>query len=112
MGKLNAPREVPYAFRVVEIDGWVWLYDNSERTYICSQVPNVYAEALYPTADGDEANADAYDSRPNDDYFTVAQVEALPSFPVPARDEDTAAGVDPRSAWDSARDEAQSNCLI
>ena len=33
--KLNAPREIPYAFRVVAFDEWVWLYDDSERSFIC-----------------------------------------------------------------------------
>ena len=103
MSRLNAPRDVPYEFRVVEIEGWVWIYDDSERTYICSFVPMIWAEPIYPMDRAD----DGYDW-PESDYWEARKVEGLHSESV-----DTySVEVDREEAWDDAREEACANCRL
>jgi hypothetical protein len=49
----------------------------------------------------------------NSDYFCARNIEKLPYVAVPVRHaEDYAADVSERDAWDTAREEANSNCLI
>jgi hypothetical protein len=104
--KLNAPREIPYAFRVVAFDEWVWLYDDSERSFICDTAPKVFMEPLYTLEDEDpRVYRDA-------NYFHARSIEKLETFPVPLGDEDTAIDVPRKDAWDAAREEAQGNCLV
>ena len=107
---LNAPRTIPYEFRVVAFDGLVWLYDNSSRTYICDQVPKILLEPLY-SLEPDHDDGAMYGV--NSDYFCARDIEKLPYVAVPVRNaEDYAADVSERDAWDTARVEANSNCLI
>lgn len=102
MGKLNAPREIPYDFRLFAADGWVWLYDDSERTYLCSATPCVFAEPVYALSD--EAEDGGY---PEPDYFgesTVqrakgAKLELDIPWDEPAED-----------AWNTAREYACGSC--
>ena len=100
---MNETRTVPYDFRVFEMDGVVWLYDESSRTYPCTSTPHVYAEPLY-ACDG----SDIWPLDPG--LFAVAR-GADPAFPgeavmvIPAEEEE-------REAWDDARGEAQANHLI
>jgi hypothetical protein len=101
---LNDPRTIPYNFRVFAFDGWCWLYDDSERTYICSATPMIYAESLYPLGDDD----DAYDYRPDPDYFGASDIERMESFEIGTAPEDE----DRESAWDDAREEANGNCRL
>ena len=108
---LNDARKVPYEFRVVEIYGWVWLYDNSERSFVCDQVPKIYLESLYPVED-DGTGASWLDV-PEEDYFGAVEIEKLPSFAVLTRHPDDFAPSAPRrEAWDAAREEANANRLI
>lgn len=121
---LNDPRTIPYAFRVVELDGWVWLYDDSSRTYICSPTPTIFMEPLYPCPvppAGEEwtdeqyerAHSDAYDSVPEADYWGADTIERLESIAIDNLDpDDTAPDTDEKTAWDAAREEANANCRI
>ena len=106
MGKLNAPREVPYEFRVVAFDNWCWLYDASERTYACSATPLHTLEPLYPLFD------DCDGSYPDPIMVSEATIEALDTRPVPLDSEYTAANVSEDDAWEAAREEAQGNCIL
>lgn len=63
MGKLNAPRDQPYDFKVFEMDGVVWLFDDSVRTYICSAQGVIFAEPLY------WMNGECDDVLPDANYF-------------------------------------------
>ena len=102
MGKLNAPREIPYVFKVVEIDGWVWLYDDSEYTYLCTSTPALFAEPLYPV------NGDDMDDWPDAGYFDVGFVALREPVEVGSWPFDT----EHKEAWDEAREDAQGNCRI
>lgn len=106
MSKLNAPRTIPYEFRVFELDEWVWLYDESERTYICSAVPMIFAEPLYTLSeDGD-------DSPPDGDYFSETTVRAQKNVGIKLDREWTAPEVPYREAWENAFEEASINRRI
>ncbi len=104
---LNAPRVHPYEFRVVAFDDWVWLYDDSERTYICDQVPKILLEPLYSMLD------DEPEYIPETDYWDAREVEKLDSIAIDnLHPDDTAPDVEEREAWDAAREEAQGNHRI
>jgi len=102
---LNDPRTIPYAFRVVEIDGEVYLYDDSSRTYCCSATPAIFVEHLYGLTE--EWAEDPYYFDPS--YFDARTIERLESIPVPV---DCPADMTEEEAWDAAREEARGNCLI
>lgn len=102
---LNDPRTIPYSFRVVEMEGVVWLYDDSERTYICSQVPCIFAEPLYALDEGVE-------ELPGGDYWQAKDIENRESFPVPVDPEYTGPLVPYQDAWDAAYQAATSNHII
>jgi len=106
MDKLNAPRDLPFAFKVFELEGFAWIFDDSERTYICSQIPNVWAEPLYPL------NHEDPEYWPGPDYFGARMVEGLELFPVPMGEDEVAPDTDKQEAWDDAREEACANQLI
>ena len=106
MGKLNQPRAVPYDFQVVAIDGWAWLFDDSERTYICSQTPMIWLEPLY-SEEGDD-----YDYPPDSTYYPAAFVKSQTCVGVDVDPDYIGADVDHREAWDAAREEANANHLI
>ena len=111
MSKLNAPRETPYDFRVFESEGIVWLFDNSSRTYICSQTPNIWAEPLY-WSDGE-----CDEMLPEADYFSVSRGDTLPwdTCGVGNRHEPSGIwdeSVSEKEAWDDAREEANANHRI
>lgn len=108
MGKLNAPREIPYEFKVFELDEVVWLFDESSRSFPCTAVPHIYAEPLYWT------NQD-YDGEPmplDGSLFRARDVEKLASQSVELWDEDISPDIPDQEAWDSAREEAQANHYI
>lgn len=100
---MNDKRTMPYAFRVFARDGWAWLYDDSERTYICSQQANVWAEPLYFLG---EEGAHGEDDIPDPDYFAASHRDpiegSIPTREVPATETET-------DAWDQAREHAQGN---
>jgi hypothetical protein len=105
---MNGPRSLPYAFRVVEVLGWAWLYDNSSRTFCCTSTPSVYAEALYPIED----EVDEWAAPPDSAYFEVSRFcdEGLKgSVSIELDDEYTAPEAEEKDAWDAARDEASAN---
>jgi len=99
---LNKPRTIPFDFQVVEIDGWVWLFDNSERTYLCSAFPNIWAEPLYSLGE-DETD------HPESDYFPENVLECNEAKAVPV---DNDAELNPVEAWDDAREEANANHIL
>jgi len=103
---LNAARNIPYSFRVVELDGIVWLYDDSERTYICSSTPCLFMEPLY-WVDGE-----CEDNLPEPSYWEARAIEALESFPVPLDSESVGASVPYKEAWETASQEASANYII
>jgi len=108
---MNGPRSLPYAFRVVEVLGWAWLYDNSSRTFCCTSTPSVYAEALYPIED----EVDEWAAPPDPAYFQVSRAceEGLPdSIAVELDAEWIGVDVEEKDAWDAAREEAQGNHLL
>lgn len=107
MGKLNAPRTIPYDFRVFELDGWVWLYDESERTYICSAQPMIFAEPLYALDEDDEE--DAVDA---DYWHEKAVIGAKKNVSLKMDAEYVAPDVPYKEAWESAMEEAQANHRI
>jgi hypothetical protein len=109
---LNAPRTIPYAFRVVEYDGAAWLFDDSSRTFICSFQPTIFMEPLYPLALTDEEHEEWYMSHPDADYFDARTIERLPSVPVPLWEDDITPDVEEKIAWDTAREAAQANHLL
>lgn len=91
MGRLNAPRQIPYEFHVFEWDGMVWLFDQSERQFPCTAVPHIYAEPLYwVDSECDEPLRDG--GLFLDDY----QAPDVPD----------------QEAWDAAREEAHANHRI
>lgn len=103
---LNAPREIPYAFRVLEIDGIVWLFDSSEYTYCCSSTPTYFLEPVY-WADGE-----CDEILPDCGYWSAHWVDAQESIPVPLHPSDIAPDVDVFDAWDTAREEVHANHLL
>jgi hypothetical protein len=108
LGKLNEPRSIPYAFRVVEIDDIVWLYDDSERTHLCSAQKSIWAEPLYSTGEDTDGLVDGIDPA----YFDARTIEALVSMPVRLDDEYTGPQVSETEAWDAAREAAHANHLL
>jgi len=110
---MNGARELPYEFRVVEVLGWVWLYDNSSRTYCCTSTPSVFAEPLYPIEA--EETEDSWEYPLDSAYFEVSrscEEGLLGSLPVEMDSEWTAQDVSEKDAWDAAREEAQGNHLL
>ena len=116
---LNAPRAQSYDFRVFALEGWAWLFDNSERTYLCSSTPNIYAEPLYPLSFDD----DFADPPVDEGYFAVSRGDGdsdtltvwgheveLHRLPLDA--DEIAVDVEETDAWDSAREEAHANCVV
>lgn len=102
---LNAPRTIPYEFRVVEIDGFVWLFDNSARTFCCSATPSMWLEPLYST-DGSD------DHYPDPAYFTQHDIEKLESLLVYDEGAGPEADENENDAWAEARNTATTNHLI
>ena len=96
---MNEPRTTPFEFRVFIADRIVWLFDDSERTYLCSTQPSIYAEPLYALNGEDlEIGVEA-------DYFSARTIAQLETTPI-----DTyAADTDDKEAWDDAREEANAN---
>ncbi len=103
--RLNDARVIDYVFTVVEFDEWVWLYDDSERTYPCCATPHVCIEALYWNGDEDEHP----DYTPDPGMLTEAQLRDLPRERVPG---DYPWNLPRKEAWDAAREEANGNCLL
>jgi len=103
---LNDPRTIPYEFRVFRCDGWIWLYDNSSRSYPCTATPHVWAEALYADDGRDEYH-------PDGSLFTAAQVEGFEQAAIDRLDpEDIAPNVSERDAWDTASEAACADCAL
>lgn len=90
---------IPPCFKVVAIDSWVWIFDDSERTYICSAQPHIYCEPLYPyPAEGEEPDEDP--DYPDADYWPASYAKG--AILVPGEHE----------TMDDAREYAQGNHLI
>ncbi len=97
---LNDPRTIPYEFRVFRCDGWIWLYDNSSRSYPCTATPHIYAEALYTDDGRDEPS-------PDGSLFTAAQVDGFEQAAIDILHvEDIAPDVPESAAWDTASEAA------
>ena len=96
---LNDPRTLDYDFQVFASDGWVWLFDDSERTYPCSTRAHIWAEPVY-SQDGDDLDY------PDCGYFLAAEIARMEAVEVLTVDhtEETEA-----TAWDDAREEANAN---
>jgi hypothetical protein len=103
---LNEPRKVDYDFRVFLFEEWVWLYDESERTYACSTVPSIYAEPVYPCQPDDEG----YDDVPDPMYFDTSMMEEhIPKGEQAEIEKYPFGEFGDREAWDEAREEACAN---
>lgn len=102
---LNAPRTIPYAFKVAEIDGLAWIFDDSARTFICSASPCIYAEPLYWLGDEDAID----EPLPDPDYFSASLGAFSDAVALDLDSEDTAPEVPESEAWDTAREEAHAN---
>lgn len=105
MGKLNEPRNIPYDFKVFELDGVVWLFDDSSREYPCTATKHIYAEPLYLKTDDEGRDVSFIEPA----YFLERDVEPLKTYKVPV---EFGVGEDEREAWDGAREEALANYLI
>jgi hypothetical protein len=105
VSRLNAPREIPYDFRVTEKDGWAWLFDDSSRTYACSATPLIYCEALYAVDEDDDWDG----TYPDPGYWAASDIDVKSAPKVPVS---CAHGVPRQDAWDLASEEAQANCLL
>jgi len=101
---LNAKREIPFDFRVFEMEGTVWLVDWSERTYPCSTRPHNFCEPLYDL-DGED-----YDHDPA--YLLSSELDGLELIELDLDPDDVGADTDEQEAWDTAREEAQGNHRI
>lgn len=117
MGRLNAPREIPYEFRVFRLDSYVWLFDASSRSFPCTAVPHIYAEPLYGICeeicdDPDECTGDCLTLPETSGLFLARDVEKRESFAVELDDEYTNPKADEREAWEVAREEANANHRI
>jgi len=104
MGKLNAPREIPYDFHTVEFDEIIYLFDNSVDTYICSQVKHVFLEPIC-SSDREELGSNI------GDYWTRKTVEEFKLIPLKMEDEDITSDVEDWRAWESARDAARQELM-
>ena len=95
---LNDPRTIDYDFKVFIANGWVWLFDDSERTYPCSTRAHVWAEPVYSQDDDDL-------DYPDGGYFLATGVEreAVEVLTIDHTEETEA------TAWDDAREEANAN---
>ena len=102
---LNAPRTIPFDFRVVEWDGWIWLFDDSERTYICSAQPMIWIAPLYPVEQDDDSGFEY----PDPDYISASDEAFAKAGKVPV---EFGADADSTEAWDDAREEANANYLL
>lgn len=107
---LNDPRTIPYEFRVFEMYGWAWLYDESERQYPCTATPHIYAEALYPVSEEAVAEFDHYGLYPDEILLSVGRggLGVEDSLELMGVDFD----VEREEAWGDARENACGNCLI
>ena len=105
---LNDPREIDYAFRVVEFDEWIWLYDDSSRTYLCEARPSIYMEALYPSCEDEERFDELLMCYPDAAYLHDSDKVFTGSVEVDAWPMD----LDEVEAWDEAREEANGNCRL
>jgi len=106
---LNDPRTQDYNFKVFEDWGWVWLFDDSERTYPCTFRPHIWAEALYPIAYTEEEYDELVDCWPDGGYYLASEVEQMETVEAVVIDhtEET-----DKTAWDDAREEANANHRI
>lgn len=98
---LNAPRAIPYDFRVFEMDEAVWLVDDSTRTYICSSTPVIWVEPLY-WLDGERD-----EPLPEPNYYAVEVAAEAISLGMKIGPD-----VSEKEAWNDAREEACGNCRI
>lgn len=120
MGKLNASRDIPYQFKVVLFDEWVWLYDDSVRTYIASSTPTMYLEPLYYVGparilEGDDEAEEPPDwdgPYPDPTYLSAYSFGELETADVSLDEEWTAPTCPEADAWDAAREEARANHIL
>jgi len=103
---LNDPRTQDYNFKVFEDWGWVWLFDDSERTYPCTTRPHIWAEPVYPLCNTEEEQYEAEGNPPDGGYYlssAVGQMETIEVLVVDHTEECD------KTAWDDAREEANAN---
>jgi len=106
MSRLNAPREIPYAFHVVAFDGEACLVDDSSRSYPCTAVPHVYFEPLYVLEPDDDE--DIFELR-EPGLLLQRDYDHLPREPLLL---DLGAEVSEGEAWDEAREAAHANHVM
>jgi hypothetical protein len=88
-----------YEFYVFEWEEIVWMYDDNERTFVCSFRPSIYARPIYTTAEEDEGMMDNVEPK----YFDPDNLPAtrhamtLPSV------------MDEEEAWEEAMEEVSAN---
>ena len=109
---LNQPRAIDYEFKVLRWEGWVWLFDDSCRTYACSTIPSIYLYPLYPV---DESESE-YPPDPTyigEELMSSCETVFVMSFGYLYWTEE---GIDEKDAelgaWELAIEEAQSNHYI
>ena len=116
---LNEKRKIPYAFRVAEHEGWAWLFDDSSRTFICSQDPMIWAEPLYYLGDDEAPGFNYATCTPEPDYHHARGStgwEHKEMRPVLHRVNGSlqtwGEEVPEEEAWDEAREEAHANHVL
>ena len=106
---LNQPREIDWDFRALLWEGWVWLYDESSRTYVCSMTPSIYVYPLYPV----KVEDDGYPPEPT--YIDARSLSEFDTEPVIAlshcawEDEGITNEQAENEAWATAMEEAYAN---
>lgn len=102
---LNDPRAIDYAFKVVVFDEWVWLFDDSSRTYLCEARPSIYMEALHPFTDSEERDEELMYDHPDPTYLHASDGVFKDAVSVDTWPMD----LDEEEAWNEAREEANGN---
>ena len=92
---LNQKRVDSYDFRIFKMDGVVYLFDKSSRTYPCTSTAHFYCEAIV-----DEVTGECIDYS---GYFKSSTVEQIDSVQVVLDEEGISPSVDEQTAWDEAR---------
>ncbi len=89
-----------FEFYVFEWQGVVWLYDDNERTHICSSQPTIYAYPMYGQTQHDQDSLDHLEPT----YFSPELVAMEnPMFVLSVDEEDA------EQAWEQAMEEVSAN---
>lgn len=99
---LNAPRTIPYSFKVVELEGIVWLFDDSSRWFPCTATPHIYGEPLYSIADSED-DLSWLDVALFTEEIVAKAKQVRGEYPADMSEKD---------AWEAAREEAHANHIL